>query len=64
MTSRHLAAFALYLAAFALVWIGTTMAPAHGWPVNDSQLNGCAALVLGMIAKVAGHVALAFGGER
>lgn len=53
----------LYVAAFALLWAGVDLAPAHGWPVTDSQLNGCAALVLGMIAKTAGHCLVMFGGR-
>ncbi len=59
MTIRLAAISALYAAAIAFIAFGVANGPAHGWPVNDSQVNGCAALVLGMIAKVAGHCVFA-----
>lgn len=50
-----IALYAIALAAFAA---GVDMAPGMTWPNNAIELNAAALLVIGMIAKVAGHVAL------
>ncbi len=61
---RILAMSILYPAAFAFLWVGVQMAPPVGWPTNDVELNGCAALVLGVILKSAGHWQLLRFGRR
>lgn len=61
---RAVSILLLYAAAIAFVWIGTLTAPQSGWPVDDRQLQGCAALILGMILKTAGHWTLLGVGRR
>lgn len=48
----------LYAIALAFIAYGVRFGPASGWPVNGGELNACAALIVGMIAKVAGHISL------
>lgn len=62
---KLLSLFVLYGLAFAMLWAGSNGAPAHGWPVNDTQLNACALLVLGLILKTFGHaILLGMGSAR
>jgi len=56
--ARTVAILALYAFAFAFIWAGVDAAPAQGWPSTSSETNGCAFLILGMIAKTAGHFAM------
>ncbi len=49
---------ALYAFAFVMLYTGVEMAPAMGWPTNSSEMNGCAALILGSIAKTVAHCML------
>lgn len=62
---RMIAMITLFAFAFAFLWFGSHTAPQTGWPQNDVELNGCAALVLGIIAKFAGQwILLGFGRQR
>lgn len=58
MAIKFTLAAALYIFAAACIYFGTETGPAQGWPTNDIELNGCAALIVGMIAKLAGHITL------
>ena len=56
----HKAALIAALYAFALlcIWTGTTSAPDMAWPATPEEMNAASLLILGMIAKMAGHALL------
>ena len=58
MAPRIVLIVLLYAAAFLFIWVGTDLGPVRGWPTTPTELNGCAALIIGLILKFGGHVAL------
>jgi hypothetical protein len=56
---------ALYAAAMFLIYTGLNLAPEMTWPKTDLELAAASMLVMGSIAKLAGHIILlSFGKAR